>query len=68
MNSDGDGSDDQAAAMRMVAILVHKLGDAVDIYQHDFDALQGAALVVMDFTFDGPLKLRLVKHERKGEA
>ena len=59
-----DPSDDQAAAMRMVGILVHKLGGSVEICPEDFEAIDGLALVMMDFDFDGPLKLQLVKQRR----
>jgi hypothetical protein len=60
-NGDTEESDDQRAAMRMVGILVYKLGGAVDIHQHDFEALDGMMLVVQDFALDEPLHLRLVK-------
>jgi len=59
---------DVAAAMRIVGILVLRLGGKVEIEPEELDKLEGWALVSMDFGMQRVLKLEMVRKGEPGRA
>jgi len=59
---------DVAAAMRIVGILVLRLGGKVEIEPEELDRLEGWALVSMDFGMQKVLKLEMVRKGEPGTA
>src|SRR5262245_15994362 len=60
MREDDPEADDIRAAMRMVGILLLKLGGSVTIHPDELERLDNFVLVTDDFDFGRALRLRLV--------